>query len=344
MPLSGELSFDPALPLVEVIANVYQGEEPIAAATLLDLPSWQIGEGAFSAVMNLPANLPTGVYTVTVEASDGSRRISSEPQTFAYRVPRLPQVSIDSPVSGSTYYSAVNIEGAFSVDPALAADISAVLQPVDGEQQELPLAVEGESFSALITEPGAYRLLVTVSDGRVDVQDVVDFEFVTPLIDVLVEHDYPIGDDGFIETFGDFRFTANIEANITPQPETFVLEQQVSGVWLPLAEFAADEVWSAEEQTATIAYDFIDSTYGFNNYRLRVRAELQDGLSGVSDQFSVRYRPVAPTLTIDSPVATNTYYRDVIVSGSATWDRRRRNDRRARTRGRSRDRSSPRCR
>lgn len=321
LPLRGEVEFDPALPLVEVTASVYVGEELVAESALLDLPTWELGEGTFAAVMALPATLPTNEYTLVVSVSDGVRSVSSEPQTFMYRVPTQPQLSLESPVPGRTYYSTVSIEGTFSVDPALVPQLRAVLQSLTSDEQlEVPLTVEGQSFSASVAEPGAYELTVSLSDGRSNIQERVEFEYVEPLIEVVVDHDYPINEEGFAEIAGEFGFTADIEANFAPQPETFVLEQQVSGVWLPLAEFAADDVWSVEEQVATLTYDFNESSYGFNDYRLRLRVELQDGLSGASELFLVRYAPVAPTLVVNSPEIGGTYYRDVTVSGSATWD------------------------
>lgn len=322
LTLSGNLAFDPLLPLVEVTAGVYVDEQFVAETTLLEQSSWSLSGGVFSVQISLPGDLPTGEYAVVVVASDGVRAASSEPQTFVYRVPRPPQISIEAPAAGSTYYTPVSIEGTFSVDPALTPVLTAVLQPIDsGDLQDLPLTIEGQSFAGVVTEPGAYLLTVALSDGRVETQATVEFFYVEPEIEVVVAHDYSLSGDGFIETTGNFRFSALIEANVNLQPETFVIEQQVSGVWLPVTEFAPDEVWSAEEQLATIGYDFIESSYGFNDYRLRVRAELQEGLSGVSDLFLVRYRPTEPTLVIDSPVAANTYYRDVAISGSATWDR-----------------------
>lgn len=312
---------EPSLALVEVTASLYQGEELLAEMALLELSSWALMDGQFTAELPLPADLPTGEYTVVITASDEVRSAASEPQTFVYRALLLPQISLESPVAGRTYYSAVSIAGNFSVDPALVPELHAVLQSTEGDDsQALPLIMEGQTFSGVVDEPGAYHLVVTLTDGHTQVQQAVDFDVVEPYAEALIDHDYSQDEYGLFETTGDFRFIARLETNFPPQPQSFMLEHEVSGVWFALAEFAAEDVWSEEEQMAAIVYDFRDSSYGFYDYRVRLRAELQEGVTAISERLSLRYQAVPPTLAVTSPVGGQTYYRDVVISGVVTWD------------------------
>src|SRR5690606_13394543 len=145
---------------------------------------------------------------------------------------------------------------------------------------DLPLSVEGQSFSALITEPGSYRLSVSVSDGRATVVEVVEFEYLQPEIEVLIDHNYPTDDSGVAETLDVFRFTATLNTNVDGEPQRFVLEQQVGDEWLPLQEYAAADVWSSESRAAVMAFDFRDPGLDVGVYQSRLSVELQNGLTG----------------------------------------------------------------
>ena len=77
----------------------------------------------------------------------------------------------------------MSVQGSFQVDPALLPELRALLQSADGDEpQEVPLTIEGQTFSGRITEPGAYRLMVILADGRVEIQEAVEFELKSPSV------------------------------------------------------------------------------------------------------------------------------------------------------------------
>ncbi len=135
--------------------------------------------GAFSAVLPLPA-LVDGVYDVTLTASDGVRTAITEARSFVYRTPVPLSITLESPVSGQTYFSPVAVSGYVTADRTASPIIRASLQRVDGPNSEvvdLPLNIEGWSFAATIDALGTYALTVEAVDGEVQATESVRFEY-----------------------------------------------------------------------------------------------------------------------------------------------------------------------
>jgi hypothetical protein len=314
---------DPQLQLVEVLANVYAGEELVHSISLLELESWDFEGGSFEATGAL--DLTAGPYIVEVEVTDELRTVTSEPQSFVYRVPVPLVVTIESPVDDSTYFAPVSVSGTVNVDTAFAAnlDVSAYLETLGNQTSEtidVPLSLEGRNFSAAITQPGNYRLTVLASDGRAEAQASAEFVYIEPEIEVAIDHSLPMDAQGIVETLGEFPFSATLEGNIALVPQIFVLEHRIDGVWEALATFDPLDVWQAQYQMANLAFNFRDADLPPGQYELRLRVELDNEISASSESFVVNFREAAePSLSLASPTA-GTYFRNVAVQGTVTWD------------------------
>ena len=143
------------------------------------MDSWSVEGGAFSAVLPLP-DLVDGVYEVTLTASDGVRTAITEARSFDYRTPVPLSITLESPVSGQTYFSPVTVSGYVTADRTASPIIRASLQRVDDPNSEvvdLPLNIEGWSFAATIDALGTYALTVEAVDGEVRVAESVRFVY-----------------------------------------------------------------------------------------------------------------------------------------------------------------------
>lgn len=150
--------------------------------SLPGLDSWSLESDAFSALLPLP-DLADGVYEIALTASDGVRTVITEARTFNYRTPVPLSITLESPVSGQTYYSPVAVNGYVTADRTINPIIRASLQRVgepNSEVIDLPLNIEGWSFAATIDELGTYILTVEATEAvnsDVRVIESVRFEY-----------------------------------------------------------------------------------------------------------------------------------------------------------------------
>lgn len=115
---------------------------------------------------------------MTLTASDGVRTAITEARSFNYRTPVPLSITLESPVSGQTYFSPVTVSGYVTADRTASPIIRASLQRVDDPNSEvvdLPLNIEGWSFAATIDALGTYALTVEAVDGEVRVAESVRF-------------------------------------------------------------------------------------------------------------------------------------------------------------------------
>lgn len=198
MPLTGSLRLDPQLSLADVVINLSSDGEPVVTASLPLLDSWSLEGALFSAVLPLPQNLVDGVYSVSITVSDGVRTATTPSHTFNYRVPVPLSITLESPANGQAYYSPVNVSGYVTADRTADPMIRAYVQRLDDQasEVELPMNIEGWSFSASIDEPGSYQLTVEAIVNNTHQVESVRFDYVSgngiymPL-DELVRNELP---------------------------------------------------------------------------------------------------------------------------------------------------------
>lgn len=182
LPLSGSLSIDPQLPLTDVVANLFSGDELVTTASLSSLDSWNVEGGVYSVVLPLPQSLADGAYNLSLTASDGVRTAITESRTFNYRTPIPLSITLESPENGQIYYSPVGISGYVTADRTVNPIVRAYVQRLDGQANEvieLPLLIEGQWFGATIDEPGSYELTVEAVVNNTREAETVRFEYVS---------------------------------------------------------------------------------------------------------------------------------------------------------------------